>query len=92
MRPLPAVERVARHGVRWRHAVLPGVVFALAPKCVLCGLAYAGLGTVLGLTGAELCGGEITSAVHWSDWLMGGGIALGLVVSLERFQKSHSSK
>lgn len=36
---------------------------ALSPKCVLCGLAYAGL---FGLGGAELCG-EAPAA--WPAWL-----------------------
>jgi hypothetical protein len=35
---------------RW---LAPAAVLALAPKCLVCGLAYAGL---LGLGGAELCG------------------------------------
>lgn len=29
----------------------------LAPKCVLCVAGYFGVGTALGWTGAELCGG-----------------------------------
>ena len=39
---------------RW---LLPAAVFAFAPKCLVCGLAYAGL---LGLGGAKLCGDSPT--------------------------------
>lgn len=81
MRPPPTADRTARHGTRWRQVVLPAVVFALVPKCMLCGLAYLGLGTLLGLTGSELCGGG-TSTGHWVDWLMWSGGALGLIIAL----------
>ena len=36
--------------------LVPAALFAIAPKCILCVIAYAGLGTVLGLGGPELCG------------------------------------
>ena len=38
---------------RW---LLPAVLLAAAPKCVLCLLAYAGVGAALGLGGSEMCG------------------------------------
>ena len=41
---------------RLRRWLLPVVLLALAPKCVLCLLAYTGAGTALGLGGRELCG------------------------------------
>ena len=45
---------VRRRVVRW---LWPAALLALTPKCVLCVLAYAGLGSVLGLGGGpELCG------------------------------------
>lgn len=36
--------------------LVPAALLAVAPKCILCGLAYAGLGTALGLGGPEVCG------------------------------------
>jgi hypothetical protein len=36
--------------------LVPAALFAVAPKCILCVIAYAGLGTALGLGGPELCG------------------------------------
>ncbi|HEY0864628.1 MAG TPA: hypothetical protein VGD97_11030 [Lacunisphaera sp.] len=36
--------------------LLPAALLAVAPKCLLCVLAYAGLGAALGLGGPELCG------------------------------------
>jgi hypothetical protein len=71
--------------------VVPAVVFALAPKCVFCGLAYVGLGTLLELAGPELCGGEIISAIHWSDWLMWGGITFALLTSLVLHQRGKTT-
>jgi hypothetical protein len=62
--------------------VVPGVVFALMPKCMVCGLAYIGLGTLFGLTGPELCGGEITSAGPGSGWPAWVGVALGTLAVL----------
>ena len=56
--------------------MLPGVAFALVPKCMLCGLAYVGLASLFGLTGPELCGGGIASAGMRCDWLTWGGVAL----------------
>jgi len=41
--------------------MIPAALIALTPKCALCLLAYAGLGTVLGIGGPELCGSS-TSA------------------------------
>jgi hypothetical protein len=36
--------------------LLPAALLAVTPKCLLCVLAYAGLGAALGLGGPELCG------------------------------------
>ena len=82
MRRPSTVEKPARHRARWFHVVLPGVAFALVPKCMLCGLAYVGLASFLGLTGPELCGGGITSAGQGSDWLTWGSVALGSMALL----------
>jgi hypothetical protein len=45
------------YGMEWlRRWLVPAALFALTPKCVLCVLAYTGLGVALGLGGPELCG------------------------------------
>lgn len=61
----PRVDRLSR-AVRW---LLPAALLALAPKCVLCLAAYAGLAAALGLGGPELCGapGE-TSPLGATGW------------------------
>jgi hypothetical protein len=52
--------------VRW---LLPAALLALAPKCLLCLAAYAGLGTALGLGGGELCGAPASAMESWMRWL-----------------------
>lgn len=54
----------------------PTALLALAPKCVLCLAAYAGLGSALGVGGRELCGGDSRRA------FTGGLIAIALVAML----------
>jgi hypothetical protein len=56
---MDAPRRLAK---RTRHWLLPAALLALVPKCVLCLLAYTGLGIALGLGGPELCGGTTASA------------------------------
>ena len=70
---------------------MPAALLALAPKCVLCVLGYAGLGTTLGLSGQELCSAATESPFSWITslaWLgVGGGlIAGGLLASRRRRQ------
>jgi hypothetical protein len=50
---------------------------ALAPKCLLCLAAYAGLGAALGLGGPEICGASSGVAESWIPWLPLSGIVLG---------------
>lgn len=49
--------------------LIPAALLALAPKCVLCLLAYAGLGAALGLSGPEICGATSSTISHWIPWL-----------------------
>lgn len=56
----------------------PLVLLAAVPKCLLCVLAYAGLGAALGIGGAvELCGGPVTHPLGWSavSAITGAGLA-----------------
>ena len=65
----------SRRAVRW---LLPAALLALTPKCLLCVLAYAGLGTALGLGGPELCGASTNSPASWASSLAWLGVAGGL--------------
>ena len=63
-----------RHAARWWW---PAVLLALTPKCVLCLLAYGGLGAALGVSGPEICGALSGSeaAVAWTSVLAWFGVA-----------------
>lgn len=65
-----------RRRARW---LLPAALLALTPKCVLCVLAYAGLGTALGLSGPEICGGPIDTIGSWTTSFALGGLVLGVI-------------
>ncbi len=54
----------SRRLARW---VFPAALLALTPKCILCLLAYVGLGAVLGIRAPELCGA--TSGPRDMGWL-----------------------
>ncbi len=60
-RPEPAPPAVARPDARRRRRLGVVALFALAPKCLLCAVAYTGLGAWLGLGGPELCGAPPTA-------------------------------
>ena len=67
--PRPRAKRVPRRPARLTSWLIPSALLALAPKCVLCLLAYAGLGAALRIGGPELCGATTGSAGHWLMWL-----------------------
>jgi len=71
MSPAP---KYVRHSVRW---LVPAALLALTPKCVLCLLAYAGIGSVLGLGAPEICGAtEPSMTTLWSATFVLGAVAL----------------
>lgn len=72
--------RASRSPFRWLAAL---AALALAPKCALCVLAYAGVGTAaLGLSRVEMCGppeGGFHTAIPWlvvASIISGGGAFL----------------
>jgi hypothetical protein len=75
--------------VRW---IAPAALFALTPKCLLCVLAYAGLGGLVGASGRELCGAELGSSTAWVfplAWLgLGGFSAVGFVSARHKTRAS----
>jgi hypothetical protein len=72
--PSPRTELppLCHRAARW---LLPAALLALAPKCVLCVLAWAGLGSALGLVGPELCGGSGGLFASWATALAWLGVA-----------------
>ena len=66
---------LSRRAVRW---LWPAALLALVPKCLLCVVAYAGLGAGLGLGGPELCGASAASPASWVSSLAWLGVAGGL--------------
>lgn len=73
MPPQPA-ERI-----RWvRGWLVPAALLAVAPKCVVCFVAYAGIGTALGLGGPELCGASETT--QWNPMAVGALSAAGFLL------------
>ena len=80
-----------RRAARW---LLPAALLAVTPKCVLCVLAYASLGTALGLGGGELCGAAGNSSAVWTTplaWL-GLTVALGSAVAARWSQRSRVAR
>jgi hypothetical protein len=57
---------------------LPAALLALTPKCLLCVLAFAGLGAAVGLGGPEICGAPAGSPAAWATSLAWLGVACGL--------------
>lgn len=72
---------VVRRTVRW---LAPAALLALVPKCLLCVLAYAGLGTALGLGGPERCGAPPPAATAWPTALAAVGALAGLIAWCRR--------
>src|SRR5687768_10915638 len=66
---------LSHRAVRW---VLPGALVALAPKCLLCVAAYAGVGVGLGFSGPEICGPSAGLPGSWVSSLAWLGAAGGL--------------
>jgi hypothetical protein len=61
-------------------------LLALVPKCLLCVVAYLGLGATLGLGGSEICG--VAPGWTWPAWLaaIGAGTGLGACFAIRRRQ------
>lgn len=86
--PLPRPSSL-RRAVRW---LVPAAALALAPKCLLCVLVYAGLASTLGLGGRELCGAPAGPAPLASDLALGIGViatAITTVLFLRYLRRAH---
>ena len=66
---------------RLRGWLMPALLLAFAPKCVLCLLGYAGIGVALGLGGPEICGAPTAAP---GTWLPALGVAAGAVAVFVR--------
>lgn len=71
----PSAPDVARGRLR---RLGPVLLLLAVPKCLLCLLAYTGLGAALGLAGPELCGAGPEPAAVWTGWLLPLGAGAGL--------------
>ncbi len=67
--------------------LIPAALLALTPKCALCLLAYAGLGSLLGIGGPELCGEPNSAPGHWALLTVSGVILFGVVRILRRLRQ-----
>lgn len=65
-----------RRSLRW---LVPGALFALAPKCGLCVAGYLGLAGALGLGGAEICGAPHHGSALRAVGFLAAGAAVGAV-------------
>lgn len=63
--------------IRWLPAA---AMLALAPKCVLCVAAYAGIGAFLGMRigGPEICGASAAPPVGAIAWLAGAAVCFAV--------------
>jgi hypothetical protein len=91
--PVSSWLMIFRRAVGW---FLPTALFALMPKCLLCMVAYAGLGAALGLGGPEICGASAGSPGSWASslaWLgAAGGLGMiGFLVSCRRGRAARQS-
>ena len=75
---LPPADRPRRGTARGRGWLIPAVLLAFAPKCLLCVAGYVAAGAALRFGGAELCGGPAGSGGHWTAWLAALGLTLGV--------------
>lgn len=65
-------------------------LLALAPKCVLCLLAFAGLGAAVGPGGPEICGPTDDSAAVRLEWLW--PVAVGTIVAARHVVRRRQSR
>ncbi len=93
--PMPSRRtESSRRVVRW---LGPAALLALTPKCLLCGLAYAGFGAALGLGVPELCGGSPGARASWVSslpWLGGfsGLTTLGFLATCRRARSAPNAQ
>ena len=77
---------------RLRGWLIPAALLALTPKCVLCLLAYAGMGGALGLSGPELCGATDGPTGYGLPVVLGAALgSAGLAVAAWRRQAAIDS-
>jgi hypothetical protein len=63
-------------------------LIALSPKCVVCVVAYAGLGAALGLRGPEICGAAAGSP---DLWVLSLGVAFSTAILFAGLRRRRTS-
>lgn len=76
---------------RWRRWLTGVALLALAPKCLLCLAAYAGLGAAIGLGGPELCGATDDASFAWAGVFAITGATLGILLIAVRGRRRDST-
>jgi hypothetical protein len=64
---------------------------ALAPKCMVCVLAYAGIGALLGIRSPEICGAASGPRTPWETLPTAIGVALGIIAVFAVVRSRRSS-
>jgi hypothetical protein len=88
--PSPRAES-CRSAARW---FLPTAALALAPKCLLCVAAYAGLGALLGIGGPEICGAPGSPPLAWGVRLatVAAGVSISAVLAVRQSRRLMQAK
>jgi hypothetical protein len=81
-------ERFHRRVLRARGWLIPATLLALAPKCVLCFLAYTGLGIALGRGGREFCS-AIDETQGNQPWELPAIAATAILAAVWLIRRSH---
>ena len=66
-------------------------IVAIAPKCLLCVLAYAGAGAAFGIGGPEICGGTNAASRGWAFALVA-CVAVAGVFAFQACRQRRASK
>jgi len=82
------LECFHRRVLRARGWLIPATLLTLVPKCLLCFLAYTGLGIALGRGGRELCG-AIEDTRGDRTWALAAIAATAMLAAIWLIRRRH---